>query len=342
MSTDALIICVVIILTGIVIIWFTRRKSSPLDSSISQWLQSTQQSLITVQGSVTNALRGATDSTNQAIRDQRLEVNERLKHTGDVLQTVHERLGELQELGRSIQNLERLFTSPKLRGSLGEVLLIDLIASYIPPGRYKEQYRFSSGVTVDCAVITERGLLPIDAKFPLSAMSRYLEATTEKEREKERKMTLSQVQGHAESIATKYITPDEGTVDFAFMYLPSEVCYLEVVSDTRLLERMRALRVYPVSPTTLPSHLQIVLLSMQGKAIEERSQELLASIAQLSHDHEKLASDLALTVKHITNAYHAAHTTETSRATLEQTISKAHNLTLPDDNEKPNRIPNKK
>ncbi|KKS90125.1 MAG: hypothetical protein UV63_C0006G0028, partial [Microgenomates group bacterium GW2011_GWC1_43_11] len=133
---------------------------------------------------------------------------------------------------------------------------------------------FRSGLKVDAVLKTDAGLLCIDSKFPMENFSKMHKGETESERQQAKKDFIADLKKHISDISKKYILPEEGTMDFALMYIPSESVYYEIVNMTEVMEIARKSRVYPVSPNTLYAHLQVLLLSFQGKELEQKSQEV--------------------------------------------------------------------
>ena len=127
-------------------------------------------------------------------------------------------------------------------------------------------------------------------------------AKTESEKEMFRKEFGRDVKKHIDAIARKYILPEEGTMDFALMYIPSEAVFYEVADTTELMDYARRQRVYTVSPTTLYAHLQMILLSFEGKKIETKSREVFALLRALKVDYNKVNEGLGVLGRHITNA----------------------------------------
>lgn len=201
-----------------------------------------------------------------------------------------------------MQELQDFLKSPKLRGNLGEHVLKDLITQVFPKNTFNLQFQFRSGEKVDAAIKTDAGILPIDAKFPMENFQRMVKATTEEEREPYRKEFARDVKKHIDAIAKKYILPEEGTMDFALMYIPSESVYYEVVNMHETVDYARNNRVYLVSPSTLYAHLQTILLSFEGKRIETKSKEVFRLLRALKIDYAKTNDSLDILGKHLNNA----------------------------------------
>jgi DNA recombination protein RmuC len=153
-------------------------------------------------------------------------------------------------------------------------------------------------------VIKVDRLAPVDAKFPLDNFERLVDAQDDAQRELYEKAFARDVKGHIDAIAAKYIRPDEGTYDFAFMYLPSEAIYYELVCGKTgaLLTYAHEKRVLPVSPTTLTAYLQVVVLGLKGLQIEQHAQEVMAYCAQLQKDFGRFKEDFDLVGTHLGRA----------------------------------------
>ena len=235
--------------------------------------------------SVTLALqRGVTDSAQIAAQAQSAMSGE-LKNSRDMLGQIQKQLGEVQQAGREMaqatQTLESILGGTKTRGLLGEITLERLLADALPPARYQMQYRFSTGEAADAAIFLRDRLLPIDSKFPLDAYRRI-----GAEGDEARKAFATAVKGHADAIAKKYIVPDEGTLDIALMFVPSESVYYELLltEDSRgqaLDAYCRDKNVLAVSPNTLYAHLQVILMGLRGMQIEENAKRLHANLSGL-------------------------------------------------------------
>ncbi|HYK08621.1 MAG TPA: DNA recombination protein RmuC, partial [Candidatus Eisenbacteria bacterium] len=189
------------------------------------------------------------------------------------------------------------------------------------------QYAFKSGEKVDAAIQTDAGILPIDSKFPMENFQRYTKSKDETEKLQYKKEFGRDIKKHIDAIAGKYILPDEGTMDFALMYVPSESVFYEIVNMEDIIEYARKSRVYVVSPSTLYAHLQTILLSFEGKKIESRTKEVFALLRSLQIDHGKVSESLDTLGKHLTNASGQYMQVTKGFATLGNKLSSTKHLT---------------
>jgi DNA recombination protein RmuC len=146
-------------------------------------------------------------------------------------------------------------------------------------------------------------------------------ASLELDRKKAEKEFASDIKKHINDISRKYILPEEGTMDFALMYIPSEAVYYELVNISDVMEHARKERVYPVSPNTLYAHLQLLLVSFQGKAMEEKSKEVFTLLRAIQKDYKKLDDQLATLNKHVVNAYNSMSSVSSGYAQMGQKLS---------------------
>jgi DNA recombination protein RmuC len=253
-------------------------------------------------------------------------LNERLDNAAKVIGNVQKNIGEFSEIGRGMKELQEFLQSPKLRGNLGEEVLKDLIGQTFPKNKFHLQYGFKSGEKVDAAIKTSAGIIPIDSKFPMENFQRMTKAEDKKERERVKRDFITDVKKHIRDISKKYILPEEGTMDFALMYIPSEPVYYEIVNDPGLTEYARQLRVYPVSPTTLYAHLQVILLSFEGQKIESKAKEVFAMLRAIHKDYDKVEDNLSTLQRHLNNAYNMMSNVYSSFTQLGQKIDSTKSL----------------
>ena len=255
-------------------------------------------------------LQGITATMDRRLGELDTKVDRRMEHASKQTNAIHKQLGDvgrattlLAEHAKELGQLQQVLRPPKARGGFGELLLGNLLRDRLPPEAYSLQYGFKSGERVDAVIRVDR-LAPIDAKFPLDNFERLVDAQESSERELHEKAFARDVKGHVDAISSKYIRPDEGTYDFAFMYLPSEAIYYELVCGKTgaLLTYAHEKRVLPVSPTTLTAYLQVVLLGLKGLQIEQHAHEVMAYCAQLQKDFGRFKDDFDLVGKHLGNA----------------------------------------
>lgn len=291
-----IIFILVLILAGFgAIIFILNKKLSSLnnkpDDSLVEWLKSMQGS---INSSSTNMVKTLQENSKQ--------LNERLDKAAAVIRDVGKEVGQMSEIGRGMRELQDFLKSPKLRGNIGEQVLKDLISQMFPKNTFNLQYQFKSGVRVDAAIKTDAGILPIDSKFPMENFQKMTKAESEKEKNDLQKEFIRDVKKHITDIAKKYILPEEGTMDFALMYVPSESVYYELVNITEVMDFAKRSRVYIVSPSTLYAHLQTILLSYEGKKIEGRSREVFKMLRAIQGDYEKVSGNMEILGRHINNA----------------------------------------
>jgi DNA recombination protein RmuC len=265
-----------------------------------------QLSIVTVQlGNVTQQLQNNTGQLGQ-----------RLDAASMVIQEVQGKLGELgkatqeiKELGQSVSKLEEMLKAPKLRGGLGELLLEDLLKQVLPVNAYSIQYTFRNGQTVDAVIRTAGGMISVDSKFPLENFRKMLEAKSEQDKKTAARLFRSDVKKHIDAISEKYIVPDEGTFDFALMYIPAENIYYETIlreesygDEDGLYEYAARARVVPVSPNSFYAHLRVIALGLKGLQIEKGAKEIFQNLSRLNTEVQKFAGIFDTLGKHLNNA----------------------------------------
>ena len=255
-------------------------------------------------------LQGLNATMDRRLAELDTKVDRRLESASKTTTEVHERLVRLDEANaqmleraKELSRLEHALRPPKARGGFGELLLENLLRDRLPATAYSLQYGFKTGERVD-AVIRVQRLVPIDAKFPLDNFARLVEAQEARERELHEKAFARDVKGHIDAVAQKYIRPDEGTYEFAFMYLPSEAVYYELVCGKtgELLRYAHDRQIVPVSPSTFTAYLQMIVLGLKGMQIEEHAREVMAYCAQLQKDFGRFKDDFDLVGTHLGRA----------------------------------------
>jgi DNA recombination protein RmuC len=260
-------------------------------------------------------LLGVTETMDRRLAELDTKVDRRLESAGQTTNKIHERLGKVDEAttpmlarAKDLARLEQALRPPKARGGFGELLLENLLRDRLPPGAYDVQYTFDSGERVDAIVRVDR-IIPVDSKFPLDNYNRLVEAETDDERLLAERQFARDVKQHIDSIAAKYVRPDEGTYDFAFMYIPVEAVYYELACGKTgaLLSYAHERRVFPVSPTTFIAYLQVIALGLRGLQIEEHAHEVMAYVAELQRDFDRFTDDFDKIGTHIGHAQSKHH-----------------------------------
>ncbi len=305
MSLDLLIILVAIV-SGFFILYYllSKKSQSPQgdNKALVEWLKSMQTSLDQTNKTLNQSMRDTSLEMTKTLQENNKQINDRLTKAAEVIRDVSHEVGKMSEIGRSMRELQEFLKSPKLRGNIGEEVLKDLIAQTFPKNSFNLQYQFRSGEKVDAAIKTDAGILPIDSKFPMENFQKMTKAESSMEKDSYKKEFIKDVKKHIDAISKKYILPEEGTMDFCLMYIPSEPVYYEIANDASLLDYARRMRVYAVSPTTLYAHLQVILLSFEGKKIESKSREVFAMLRALKVDYEKVDENLGTLGRHIGNS----------------------------------------
>jgi DNA recombination protein RmuC len=329
MTVESLILLLVVIFGFSAILYYINKKISStkqIDPTLVEWLKSMQGTIEKTNASLNDAMRGSSSDMTRVLQSNTRQLNERLDEASRVIGDLKKNVGELSEVGRGIKSLQEFLQSPKLRGNIGEQVLADMIGQSFPKNSFHLQYAFHSGMKVDAILKTDAGFLCIDSKFPMENFTLMHKGETESIRVSAKKDFISDIKKHITDISKKYILPEEGTMDFALMYIPSEAVYYEVANLSDCMEFARDARVYPVSPNTLYAHLQVLLLSYQGKEMEEKSREAFRLLRAIQKDYGKVEENLSTLGKHINNAYNTMNSVSGAFNLLGQKLERTHVL----------------
>jgi len=267
--------------------------------------------LATLRDDTARQLNERNADVDRRLADVTETIDRRLASSNQAATKIHERLGEvtkataeMNERAKDLARLEQALRPPKARGGFGELLLENLLRDRLPPDAYEIQHTFPGGERVDAVIRAAGLLLPVDAKFPLDNFERMTTAGDEAERQLHEKAFARDVKGHIDAIASKYIRPECGTFDLAFMYLPAEAIHYELISGKTgaLLTYAHGKRVFPVSATTFSAYLQMIVLGLKGMQIEQRAEEVMRYCAALQKDFGKFREDFDLVGTHLSRA----------------------------------------
>lgn len=283
------------------------------------------QSMVLLQNQVnqlTQELTGKMKEINHSIEKQYGTNTKMLQQLGtDTTKTIREVTEKLTKLddtnkrvvefATQLQSLENILKNPKHRGILGEYFLEDLLSKVMPQGTYKMQYKFNDGEIVDAALMIRDKIIPIDAKFSLEKYNQIQEETDKTRRETLEKEFKKDLKGRIDE-TSKYIRPEEGTSDFAIMFIPAEGIFYNLlvfkvgstsVSSEDLINYAFSKKVIIVSPNTFFAYLQTILQALKALQVEQSVKEVMKNVKRLGkhlanyQDHmDKMGRHLSTTV----------------------------------------------
>lgn len=250
-------------------------------------------------------------AVEQRLADGQKNVADHLGASGRMLEDVGQKMGRLfeasskiEKLAGEVTRLEDLLKPPKLRGTLGEAFLEQALRQALPSRCWKMQHRFSDNVVVDAVITVGERLVPVDSKFPLENFRRAREAPDEAGRRQAQRDFATDVKRHVEAIRSRYIRPDDGTYDFALMYVPAEAVYCEIAGEgdeKSLADFAVERRVIPVSPRLLYAYLATVAMGLRGLELQQSAQEVQARLADLGRLWEKSMDPFLKAGTHLKN-----------------------------------------
>ncbi len=326
-STYFLILLAVLVAGFAAVIVFLRRDKKPVDDSqgfllLQQRLQELSNVLDSKLGESRKEMRDSVQSQFSESKKLLSEISEKMKNSlMDVTKEqtkTNEATRQFMTIAEQLANLEKVLKHQKQRGNLGEASLELILANILPPGAYKMQYRFKNNDAVDAVIVTKEGVIPVDAKFSLDNYNRVTMAIDDKQREELEKDFKADLKKRIDE-TSKYIRPEEGTLPFAFMFIPAEGIYYDLlinevgavkVNTRNLIDyAYNEKKVIIVSPTTFAAYLQSVLYGFKAFKIEERAQEITKWVEDLGRHLlayeqyiEKLGNALSTTVNHFNTA----------------------------------------
>jgi len=305
------------LVVGAIITYFLSRRKEPQkdDTGLNLILQQLNE----LSRSVDTKLSEAHKQVHQSSREQ-------FDRTTRIVSDLTERLTRLDETNKQVvsfadqlQNLQEILKNPKQRGILGEYYLETLLKNVLPPDSYKMQYTFPDGTIVDAVVFVKDKIIPIDSKFSLENYNRLAEEKNQTERERLEKLFVNDLKNRIAE-TSKYIQPEQGTMEFAFMFIPHEAIYYDLIvnkigaltEETENLIQRAASRyhVIIVSPTSFLAYLQTVLQGLKALQIEESAKEIRKRVEELGKHlgaYDKFMSSLGNALTTSVNQYNNAH-----------------------------------
>jgi DNA recombination protein RmuC len=249
-------------------------------------------------------------SISKQVSDQLIEVVKGVSET-------KESTKQMLTIAEQLNNLEKVLKNQKQRGNLGEASLELVMSNILPPGAFAMQYEFPGGETVDAIIRTKEGIIPVDAKFPLENYSRINDEKDDVRRVEFEEAFKRDLKKRIDE-TSKYVRPKDGTLPFAFMYIPAEGIYYDLLNDGIGAVNTRNLidyaqnerKVIIVSPTTFAAYLQSVLYGFKAFKIEEQAKDIAKNVEALSRHlkayedyHKRLGASLSTTVNHFNASY---------------------------------------
>src|SRR3990167_2057508 len=246
-------------------------------------------------------------------------IDEKLLEVVRGVSATQESTKQVFTIAEQLQNLEKVLKHQKQRGNLGEASLELILGNILPPTAFKMQYEFPGGETVDAAIITKEGIIPVDAKFSLDNYQRLINAIDDAQRAELEKQFKNDLKNRIDECA-KYVRPKDGTLPFAFMYSPAEAIYYDLlinevgavkVNTRNLIDyAYNEKKVIIVSPTTFAAYLQSVLYGFKAFKIEEQAKDIAKNVEALGRHlkayedyYKKLGASLSTTVNHYNVGY---------------------------------------
>jgi len=324
---------IAVIILGIVcamlVVYMLRKPSTTVTDPnaallLKQDLTQLSQDITKLKDGLQTQITERMDKNQELMRES---IQKQFSASSKLITDVTERLTKLDETNKRVvsvadelKTLQNVLQNPKQRGVLGEYYLNQVLENVLPPERFSLQHKFKDGEIVDAVITLDKGkLLPVDSKFSLENYNRVIEEKDKLQRDVHVKAFKADLKNRIDETA-KYIRPNEGTMDYAFMFIPSEAIYYDLLvnkvgstnsSARDLIEyAFRDKGVIIVSPTTFMAYLQTVLQGLRGLQIEEQAKEIQQRVGELGRHiagyeqlMQKLGGSLSTTVNHFNNAH---------------------------------------
>ncbi|MBI5138340.1 MAG: DNA recombination protein RmuC [Candidatus Vogelbacteria bacterium] len=322
--TFILIIVIVVLALGVVIFYNRSKMSSPhvaqngellmLQQQLTELMRTVDSKLGESSKNLQDSLKYQMGESQRLVRDIQESVQKSLLDVTREQTKTNEATTRFMTIAEQLANLEKVLKHQKQRGNLGEASLELILSNILPPGSYKMQYEFANTEKVDAVIVTKEGVIPVDAKFSLDNYNRVLQAVDDRQKEELEREFRNDLKKRIDETA-KYVRPEEGTLPFAFMFIPAEAIYYDLlinevgavkVNTRNLIDyAYNDKKVIIVSPTTFAAYLQSVLYGFKAFKIEETAKDIIKRVDDLrkhlqAYDdyHEKLGNALGTVVNH--------------------------------------------
>src|SRR3989338_5611810 len=315
MSSIFQIVLIILVVVGFAAVILVILKKTGKDTGADEKLKQVHEEI----SKIKDEMKGSLEKNLDFIQKQSFQTSSIVKDVTSKLEKLEATNKQVVSFADQLQNLEKVLTSSKNRGSLGEASLELILSNILPPQAYEMQYRFANGETVDAAVKIKDKILPVDAKFSLENYRRILAEREEGEKMKLEIAFRNNLKKRKDETA-KYIRPTENTLDFAFMFIPAEGIYYDLlinevgavkVDTGGLIDyAFKEKKVIIVSPTTFAAYLQTVLQGLRAWQIEESAKEIRKRVEELGRHYasfdeymKKLGNNLGTVVNSYNTAY---------------------------------------
>jgi DNA recombination protein RmuC len=291
-----LIFGLVVFFAGIFLFFFQKSKT---DKNQTDSIRDLERRLTDLMSSQLKEIRNVQDGSSRAMNDQ-------IRSFTREATQIREDLKQVQERVKNVSSFQEIFRSPKLRGQWGEASLEHILSQHFPLELYEVQHLFSTGEQVDAILKLPNGrILPIDSKFPSENFTKMVESSGEEKNIYQKKF-VSDLRGHIDKIAEKYIIPSESTVEFALMYIPAEAVYYEIISNIGkefdLSSYAWSKKVIMTSPNTIYLTLRTIEHWFKDTQISRQTQDILKRLDRVQQDAGKLMQDFRKLGSHLKNA----------------------------------------
>lgn len=311
-----IVILLVIIIIGLVVVILKKPKTTSNNESNNLLLTQINE----LSRTIDSKLGESQKEINQSMRYQSTETSRIIADITEKITRLDETNKQVVSFADQLKNLQDILKNPKQRGILGEYYLETLLKNVMPPGSYQMQYPFPDGTIVDAVVFVKDKVIPIDSKFSLENYNRISETNDKGEKERLEKIFVNDLKNRIVE-TSKYIQPKENTMDFAFMFIPHEAIYYDLLINKigaiteeteNLIQRAASkYKVIIVSPTSFLAYLQTVLQGLKALQIEESAKDIVKRVGELgthlkSYEevHQKLGNALATTINHFNKSNH--------------------------------------
>lgn len=335
MQTTLVILLVIAVAINLILLAaFLRRKmqkSDPdaaahgLQIAMEQMNSNMHELSRTVERKVSDLTKTVDSKIHESSRSMQDSMKAQLSESSRLIKEVTEGLTKLDETNKQVvsfadqlQNLQDILKNPKHRGILGEYYLETLLKNVLAPGQYQMQYAFANGEIVDAAVFVKDKIIPIDSKFSLENYNKLAEEKNPVEREKLEKAFVGDLKVRIQE-TSKYVRPTEGTMEFAFMFIPHEAIYYDLLvnkigavteeTDNLIQRAANKYKVIIVSPTSFLAYLQTVLQGLKAMQIEETAKDIIKRVSDLGihlKKYEEYHGKLGVSLGTVVNHYNAA------------------------------------